>query len=265
VDDDLDVELRRLFSDDRLDVHATPDATDAVLRGAGRRRRRRSAMTTAFAMVVLVGAGIGLVQLRPPSDDTASELMPTSTSSSSTPPPSVSTVISTVIVTVDPPPNSGGSDPGKTSTGTPTRPRTSTPPVTPESQPGKYGSLALGMSEADALKSGSLVEPGSSADPENKCKAYATKSVPDANAVIISPAVGIVRITLPNYAKTQKNVGAGSTAAEVKTAYPSATQSGSNLTVPMTAAPKWTYVFETDGATVTTVLMRLDANDCPAV
>jgi hypothetical protein len=247
VDDDLDDELRRLFSDDRLDVHATPDATDAVLRGADRRRRRRSAMTTAFAMVVLVGAGIGLVQLRPSSDDTASELMPTSTSSSSTPPPS------------------GGSDPGKTNTGTPTKPRTSTPPVTPESQPGKYGSLALGMSEADALKTGSLVEPGSSADPGNRCKAYATKSVPDANAVIISPTVGIVRITLPSYAKTQKNVGAGSTAAEVKTAYPSATQSGSNLTVPMAAAPKWTYVFETDGATVTTVLMRLDANDCPAV
>ncbi|MET8761206.1 hypothetical protein [Lentzea sp. NPDC004782] len=39
MDDDLDAELRRLFSDDRLDVHVTPDA---VLRGANRRRRRRT-------------------------------------------------------------------------------------------------------------------------------------------------------------------------------------------------------------------------------
>jgi hypothetical protein len=31
----------------------------------------------------------------------------------------------------------------------------------------------------------------------------------------------------------------------------------------MAGTPKWTYVFETDGAAVTVVRMRLNANDCP--
>jgi hypothetical protein len=32
--------------------------------------------------------------------------------------------------------------------------------------------------------------------------------------------------------------------------------------VQVAATPKWTYVFETDGATVTVVRMRLNAPDC---
>ncbi|MCP2244726.1 hypothetical protein [Lentzea aerocolonigenes] len=266
---DLDDELRRLFSDDRLDVHSTPDATEAVVRGAERRRRRRSATTTAFALVVLVGAGAALTQL-PRSDDTAGDLLPTSTSSASatTTTTAVSTFTSTAIVTVDPPPNSNSSSSVKTETGQPTN-KTTIPaipaPPQPQAQPGQFGSLKLGMSEADALATGSLIEPSSAADPENRCKAYATKSVPDANAVIISPVRGIVRITVPGYAKTPKGITVGSTVDQVKAAYPNATQSGSTLFAKMAATPAWSYVFETDGSSVTAVLMRLDANDCSAV
>jgi hypothetical protein len=266
--DDLDDDLRRLFSDDRLDVHVAPDATESVVRGARRRRRRRTAVAGAFGVVALAGVGLGLSEFRLPNpNDLAGPLLPTATTSTSMSPSSVSvsTFISTATVTVDPPPNPSGSNPGNNpGTGKPTKPSTSTPrpPATAEAQAGIYGRLALGMPEAEALKTGTLVEPSSPADPENRCKAYATQSVPDSNAVIISPDKGIVRITLPSYAKTTKQVGAGSTVDAVKAAYGNATQSGSTVVVPMAATPKWSYIFENDGATVTAVRMRLADNDC---
>ena len=265
MDDDLDDELRRLFSDDRLDVHVTPDATDAVVRGADRRRRRRTAVTGAFAVVTLVGAGIGLSLLRPPVDDAAGELLPTSSSTASDTPSSVpvSTYVVTSIVTAQPPPSSGGATPGKPGNNTGKPSNTPPPPITPESGRGAFGDLALGMSEADALKTGVLIEPSTTTDPEAHCKSYATQSVADGDAVIISAAKGIARITLPSYAKSTKNIGAGSTVAAAKTAYPSATQSGSELLVAMTATPRWIYVFENDGTTVTRVRMRLAGGDCP--
>ncbi|RDI18745.1 hypothetical protein [Lentzea flaviverrucosa] len=267
---DLDDDLRRLFSDDRLDVHSAPVSTEDVLRGADRRRRRRTAMAGTFALVTLVGAGIGLSRLGAPSpDSTVGALLTTSTSAptTSTPPPSVSTVISTETVTVGQSPNSTGGNTGKPNPGGTSR-SNSTPsssPPTPESQAGRYGTLALGMSEADALATGSLVEPSTPADPDGRCKAYATKSVPNADAVVVSPAKGIVRITMPSYAKTPKGVGAGSAVSDVKAAYKNSTQSGSTVLAPMSATPPWTYVFETDGATVTAVFLRLNANDCASV
>ncbi|WP_112275984.1 hypothetical protein [Lentzea terrae] len=265
MDDDLDDELRRLFSDDRLDVHVAPDAADAVVRGAHRRRRRRSAMTATFALVALVGAGIGLTQLRSPSDDPVGDLLPTSmpTSSSAPPSSSISSGAQTTTVTAPPTaPNATGSNPGAggtTGKSTP-KPTTTTPPPALPSESSKVGKLVLGMSEANALATGSLVEPGTSA---GSCTTYATTLVPDSDAAVISPANGIVRLTLPGYAKTQRGISAGSSVADVKTAYPSATQSGSTLLVQMAGTPKWTYVFETDGAAVTVVRMRLNANDCP--
>lgn len=266
---DLDDDLRRLFGDDRLDVQVTPDV-DSVVRGAARRRRRRTAVAGTLAAVTLVGAGLALTRLDlPDPDELAGPLLPTASSSSSSSPvpTSVSTFTSTATVTVDPPvnPTSGNTgipNPGNTNKASTSNPP---PPPTPEAQPGRYGSLALGMSEAEALTTGSLVEPGGPAEPDGRCKAYATRSVPDSNAVIISPVKGIVRITLASYAKTPKNVGAGSTVDAVKAAYANATQSGSNVVVPMAATPKWSYIFESDGSTVTAVRMRLADNDCAGV
>jgi hypothetical protein len=267
--DELDDQLRKLFSDDRLDVPSPPLSAETVVRGAARRRRRRAAVTGTLAVMVLVGAGAGLAQLgRVESDDSIAAYLTTATpTTSTTVQPSVSTFTSTVTVTTNPPPNSSGSNPDTPGTGTRTDPKSDPPPVPPtlDAQPGRYGTLSLGMSEPDALATTSLVEPSTPADPENRCKAYATKSVPDSNAVIISPARGIVRITLASFAKTPKNVGVGSKVADVKTAYANATQSGSNVIVPMNATPAWSYIFESDGNTVTTVFLRLNANDCAAV
>jgi hypothetical protein len=267
VDDDLDDELRRLFSDDRLDVHVPSDATEAVVRGAGRRRRRRSAVASAFAVVTLVGAGVVLTQLPPPADNTAEELLPTSssTSSATSTTPSPSTVFMTETKIVEAPTSGNPNNPDKPgNTANPTKPRTTTPPPAPPAESGRFGNLILGMSEADALKTGELIEPSSTTDPDAKCKAYSTNSVPDSDAVIISMAKGLVRITLPSYAKTGKNITVGSKVADVKAAYPTATQSGSTYLVQMAATPKWTYVFETDGTAVTTVRQRLVDHDCPS-
>ncbi|MFD9705179.1 hypothetical protein [Lentzea sp. NPDC059081] len=229
--DDIDDELRRLFSDDRLDVHVTPDATGSVVAGAHRRRRRRIAIAGTFALVALIGAGVGLSQLRPLALDSAGGVLPTTTS---TAPPLVSTYTQTVVVTV-------------------------TPPEGTEGAPGVFGKLALGMSEENALKTGSLTTPGEAI---GSCKPYATVSNSDPAAVLISQARGIVRIKLPSTARTSKNVGTGSKVAELKSAYPAAAVNGSELVVQMTATPRWVYVFENDGTVVTAVRMRLADNDC---
>ncbi|MDX8049522.1 hypothetical protein SK571_09045 [Lentzea sp. BCCO 10_0798] len=268
--DALDDDLRRLFSDDRLDVQVAPEVADSVVRGADRRRRRRTAVASAFGVVAMAGVGLGLVDLRLPNpNDQAGPVLQTAAPSTSTSPPpiSASTVPSAPTVTTNPPPNSSVGNPGTNTNPGSTGKKSTTPPppATPDAQPGIYGSLALGMSEADALKTGSLVVPSSPADPENRCKAYATQSVPDSDAVVVSPVKGIVRMTLATPAKTPKKVGAGSTVEAVRTAYPNATLSGSNVIVPMAATPRWVYVFETDSATVTVVRMRLADNDCSSV
>ncbi|SDH44693.1 hypothetical protein SAMN05216553_12271 [Lentzea fradiae] len=260
--DDIDDELRKLFNDDRLDVHVTPDATSSVVRGAQRRRRRRAAATGTFAVVAVIGAGIGLTQLRPLALDSADDLLPTSSSTASTtpPPPSVSTYTQTVTVTVDPP---VGGVPNTAQNGTtaPNTTKSSSTSTTKESAPGVFGRLALGMSEEDALKTGSLGTAGTPT--EAGCKPYSSVSNADPSTVLISSAKGIVRIKLPDTARTSKNIGTGSKVTDLKNAYPSAAVNGSELVVQMTATPAWVYVFENDGTAVTSVRMRLADNDCP--
>ncbi|MFS8100300.1 hypothetical protein LFM09_24530 [Lentzea alba] len=264
MNDDFDDELRRLFSDDRLDVQVTSDATDAVVRGADRRRRRRNAVTATFALVALVGAGVGLSQLRPPSDDTAGPLLPTSSSTASaTPPPSASTYTSTVTVTVDPPtagtgtpnPPGGNTTPKSSSKSSTAKP----PPPTPEAAPPVWSKLSLGMSYDDAMATGELGNAG--AGTNENCRYHGLKPGNGYVDVYISLITGIVRINLPDSGKTSKGIGAGSTVADAKAAYPTATQNGSQLVVPVIGTPQWKYVFETNGTNVTAVYMRVAADD----
>ncbi|WP_394614649.1 hypothetical protein JNUCC0626_32885 [Lentzea sp. JNUCC 0626] len=271
--DDLDDELRKLFSDDRLDVHSAPITTEAVVAGATRRRRRRAAVTGAFAVVAVVGAATGLIGLHAArQDETIGALLTTSSTAATTTPPPVSagsaTSAASSTATAGVPSNgSGAPNPNTKQGGTTTTkplPNSSVPPKA-EAQVGQLGSLALGMSEADALATGALIEPGSPADAENRCKNYATRSNPADNAIVVSPVRGIVRITLPDAVKTPKNVGKGSKVADVKVAYANAVQTATRTTAKMAATPPWTYVFETSGDTVTQVFMRLDANDCTSV
>jgi hypothetical protein len=66
---DLDQELRRLFSDDRLSVPVAEGAAGAVVAGARRRRRHRMALAAAggvLAVTGLVFAGVGLTGIGRP-------------------------------------------------------------------------------------------------------------------------------------------------------------------------------------------------------
>ncbi|ANZ37024.1 hypothetical protein BBK82_14045 [Lentzea guizhouensis] len=262
----IEDELRQLFKDDeRLDLHVSSRAEETVVRGAKRRRQRRSAAAGAFAVVALIGAGVGLVQLRhaPLNTDMAGPSLSTSQPSTSTPAPSTTVITETVTVPAGTPPT-GGNNSGNNNSGSSTSTKkstgTSAPPRTPDAVPPVYNKLTLAMTEADALKTGMLVE--GQPQPDEPCKGYAMTSVDDPKAVIISAARGIVRITLPQYVKTSKQIGSGSSVADLKAAYPTAAQNGSELVVQMNTAPKWLYVFENDGTTVQTVRMRLADNDC---
>ncbi|KOV88944.1 hypothetical protein [Nocardia sp. NRRL S-836] len=262
----IEDELRQLFKDDeRLDLHVSSRAEETVVRGAQRRRQRRGAAAGAFALVALVGAGVGLVQLRhyTLNTDLAGPSLSTSAPSTSTPPPSTTVITETVTVSLDPPPTGGTDTGGGNNTGS-TKKSTGTtpPPRAPEAAAPVYNKLTLAMTEADALKTGMLVEGQFQAG--EVCKNYAMTSVSDPRAVVISAAKGIVRITLPEYAKTSRSIGTGTKVSDVKAAYPTAVQNGSEVTVQMNTAPKWFYVFETDGTTVKTVRMRLADSDCPS-
>jgi hypothetical protein len=80
---DLDRELRRLFSDDRLNVPVSEKAAGVVIAGAHRRRRHRMAVAAAggvLAVTGLVFAGVGLTGIgHQPNGITAAERPPSIT------------------------------------------------------------------------------------------------------------------------------------------------------------------------------------------
>lgn len=249
---DLDDELRRLFHDDRLDVAVKPGIDEEIVGGARRIRRRRNAVTGAFVVAVFAAGGFAVAnmggpQSLPPAESSSATLTtspPTSTSASS-PPPVIITQTHTVTVTVEEPP--AGNVPNSSNV---------------PAGPAGYGKLKLGMSQADALATGVLIQPSNTA--LGACAGYRSEGVPsDEAAVVLSPAQGVARITLPGFARTSAGIGAGSTVAELKAKYPAAAAQGSGLAVDMPGAPAWRYVFSVDSAQkISGVRMELKNSDC---
>ncbi|TWP52762.1 hypothetical protein FKR81_06410 [Lentzea tibetensis] len=244
---DLDDELRRLFHDDRLDVAVKPGIDEEIVGGARRIRRRRNAVTGAFVFAVFAAGGfavanIGGSQSLPPAESGTLTTTPPTSSSASVPPPVIITQTHTVTVTVEEPP--AGNAPNSNNV------------------PAGYGKLKLGMSQADALASGVLVQPSNTA--LGPCAGYRSESVPaDEAAVVLSPSHGVARIRLPGFAKTSAAIGAGSTVAELKAKYPAAVPQGSGFAVDMPGEPAWRYVFSVDGAQkISGVRMELKNSDC---
>lgn len=245
---DLDDELRSLFSDDRLDLAVKPGVAEEIVVGARRIRRRRQAVTTTFVVAALAAGGfaisnLGSPQTLPPAETTSATLttspVPTTTSSL---PPVIITETHTITKTVNEPP------PANT-------------PDQPTGAPG-YGKLKLGMKGEDALATGVLLQPSNTKLGE--CPGYRSEGVTtDEAAVLISPTLGVARITLPGFAKTSTGIGAGSTAAEVKAKYPAAKSADATLAVDMTGSPAWRYVFVLDSAQkVSSVRMEIKNSDC---
>lgn len=116
---------------------------------------------------------------------------------------------------------------------------TVTPPAQPQAvaktvdnRPG-YGVLKLGMTPPEAEAAGQVVNWGIDGDPY--CRSN--------DKVAISLKYGIVRITLPVEAKTSAGIGVGSTYADVKKAYPAATEYRAGYSVKLQG-----YVYQFQGA-----------------
>lgn len=219
---DLDDELRRLFQDQRLDIPVKPGADDAVVTGARRVRRRRRALASAGSAFAVAALVAGGVALAGLGGPTS---MPPAG-------PAPSTVTKTVSVE----------------------------PSTPVSGSVGYGVLKLGMAEADAVSTGFLTR---GPDDSLGCHTYFTQGHPDAvGAVVISPTAGVVRITLPDDAKTSMGISVGASVADLKARYPKAVEHDFGFTVTANGTPSWVYVFLVESEAVTRIRMQLDTREC---
>ncbi|PRY45992.1 hypothetical protein [Umezawaea tangerina] len=234
---DLDDELRRLFRDERLDIQVRSGADQAVVTGARRVRRKRMMLASAggtFAVAALVAGGIALAGVGGGvSMEPAGPVLTTTTSSR---------------------PAQEESSPKN--------------PQAPTSGQVGYGKLHLGMSEADALATG-LLTPGPD-DPDG-CHIYFSDTQPNISTpVVISPVKGVVRITLPDYAKTSMGISVGATVADVKMRYPAAVEYDEGFSFTTDNPFPWLYQFivengrKTHSLTdrVTTVRMQLTTAEC---
>lgn len=154
---DLDDELRRVLSDDRLDIAVQPDAAERIVAGARRLRvRRRLAVTGSvggLAVVAVVAGAVLFTDPRqpdalPPADQTSTVRPSSQTSGSSSAPSGTSQVTAS--------PSAGGGtsrpdDDPATTAGTRTA-----PPATTGTRigPDGFGVLRLGMSFDEAKAAG---------------------------------------------------------------------------------------------------------------
>lgn len=238
----LEDELRSLFADDRLALTVKPGADTEIVAGARRVRRRRTAVTTAFVLALFGAGGVAVANLGgtptvPSATDGSSITTVPSSPATAAPPTVVITRTETMTVTVN----------------EPEPPASSRAPVAAAG----YGKLKLGMPQQEALATGVLVEPQIKV--AGPCAPYRSESVAADDAVLVSPTRGVVRISLPSFAKTSAGIGAGATVAEVKAKYPAAVRQESAFVVDM---GDWRYVFTVDAERVIGIRMELENTDC---
>lgn len=222
----IDEELGRLFADDRLDIPVRPGAEHAIVAGARRVRRHRAVATAAsvVAVALVLGSGIALAaggdrQTLPPAESTTTT--PSTTTgeapTSTTSPPRSKAKPSTR--TAAAPPAAGTEEPT----------RKPAPPPPPGRfdllLPTSYGPLALGMSEEEALATGMLgaVE----ATDGDTCTRYPGTF---GGNVLVSANHGVVRVSVTSPVSTPEGIHQGSAVADIRAAYPTATDYRMGLT-----------------------------------
>ena len=261
-------ELTRLFTDDRLDVPVRPGAQASVLAGAQRRRnRRRAAAVTcgSLAVVAVAVVGVAIGGAGPARHDTLPAINPPATSAlpSEVPlpgPPPVPLESGAV-----PPPTITSAPSSRTGAPSSTRsPSSSTGPVIrsvlraastdPTIGPAGWGRLTLGMAERAAVATDEFdVSKGYSGSP---CHRYWLRNGGN-TPVDVSPTAGVARIDARPGVTTPEGLGPGSTDEQVLAAYPKATVSGPTITAPVPGNNGAVYVFNTD-ATHEIVSLRLE-------
>ncbi|NIJ14522.1 hypothetical protein FHU38_004923 [Saccharomonospora amisosensis] len=232
--EELDVELRRLFSDDRLDVAPTSDAGQRIIAGARRLRRRRRALVSGAATFVVAGLVAGGVLLgelgkpegnsdvqiaAPPAGDRAAASQPA--------PPTI----------LDRPQGEGragrspeaeprtetertvaGSEPASTPTTVPPA-RGTVMMAEPALRHDGYKDLRLGMRYEQAVATGMLTSDAQPPPPDGSCMRYALAEGAYAiEDVVISAEHGVVAFNASK-ARTTEGVGAGSSERQVRAAY----------------------------------------------
>ncbi|WP_433514150.1 hypothetical protein ACQP2T_00095 [Nonomuraea sp. CA-143628] len=127
-----------------------------------------------------------------------------------------------------------------------------------------YGSLKLGMTEAQAKATGLIVRKRIKAP--TTCATYDLKTQRysgDRAGLFISKKQGVVTISGPGTVKTPQGIGRGSTPAQLKAAYPNLKQNamyGTFATVP--GNPKASYIFLVSKRMVVGVVLVLTAQNC---
>jgi hypothetical protein len=118
-----------------------------------------------------------------------------------------------------------------------------------------YGALKLGMTLEEARAAG-LTTLTWESEGDGTC-------VGDAK-IAVSKKHGVVRISLPTDGRTSKGIGAGSTFAEVKRAYPNATEYRGGWSVDLDGTNLYAFTGEpgNDANEVATVKLGAKVTDC---
>lgn len=235
--EELDVELRRLFRDDRLDLAPKPDAGERIVAGARRIRRRRRALVSGAATLSVLGivaGGLVLGQLGSPEGNHQAYIAaPPDTGRAATSEPAPPTV-----------PRSARGEgrvgvpaaPGADAPSGPIATESMVPERTPTRKPAAsaYGTttmagpvlghdgykwLTLGMGFENAAATGMLVADAQPPPPDGACMRYALAEGADAiEDVVISAEHGVVAFNAAK-AHTAEGVGVGSSVERLRAAY----------------------------------------------
>jgi len=269
----IDDELRRLFSDDRLDLPIRAGAASDVVAGARRIRRRRTVVTAAAGAATVVALfavaaslpGLGGAEQAP---GAGPEVAAETTASTVPSAPSISTGSGTAVVPSEPAAPNGEPKPGR---GTTRRnppasggSTSSAPKVPPALAIGPIGylGLRLGMNAETAEATGLLV---AEQPPAQGCPGYDYRTQPisgDQPAVRISASSGIASITGRPDAVTPEGIKTGSTEADVKRVYPAAVQVSGTWYASAGSTPPAQYAFVMKNQAVAAIQLELKTHDC---
>jgi hypothetical protein len=276
-DDELDSELQRLFTDDRLAVQPKADAGQRIVAGAQRRRHHRAVLVSAGGVTmaaVLVAGGLTVGNLR--AENTAAVLSSGSLSTHSTlvPGEAGSTYLPASVAppagakTKTPPttrvPGGDETPPKHATRSSATPPVPDTPIVVsgPLIGPDGYGKLKLGMSVEQAATQGvMLVGPQG----ENVCKTYtfSGSGVPSGGSAVVSPNAGVAEISPSATVTTPEGVGAGSLKSDVYSAYPDATEvRPGSVSAPTRGMGRYVFGLDSSGQRVTAMGLENANQDC---
>jgi hypothetical protein len=265
----IDDELHRLFTDDRLDLPVRTGAEAAVVAGARRLRRRRTVVTAAVGtatVVALFAVAASLPRLvgSEPGPAAGPEVAAETTLSTVPSPPSISTgsgatVVPTSAPNAEPKPGRGTTRRNPPASGGSMSSNPKVPPALAIGPVGYLG-LRLGMNSGTAEATGLLVP---DQPPTQGCQGYDYRTQPtgpDQHAVLISASYGIASITGRPDAVTPEGISAGSTEEDVKRAYPAATQASGQWLASATATAQ--YVFTLQDQAVAEIRLEFKTHDC---